>query len=173
MPVWNGSTTGLTQAQAQAAAAAAITAADLPNTSEVASICQQAINFSSTNNVIPSWNDVQALTATQNKTGLQRTSLQFVGAGTNASICTDFPGIGYGVWRVMITCSVLASTVQLRGSGGANVMAYPYTLAVGSSLTLSSDYDFLWRTPLSEGLNIDKTTGATLTVEVWFDYLYS
>lgn len=35
MPAWNGSTTGLTEAQAQAACTAAINAADLPTTAEV------------------------------------------------------------------------------------------------------------------------------------------
>lgn len=124
-------------------------------------------------NQIPSWADVQALSTSQNKTGLQRLYYSIGPGTTNQAVLSPFPGIGYGIWRIAITCKTSNATVTLEDQDLNSIWSYSRQVNVGSSFTLDSPLDYLWRSIPGGGVNVVKDTLSDIQVELWMDYLYA
>lgn len=121
-------------------------------------------------NLIPSWADVQAIHGT--KSGLQRVAFEITAPTTELELLSVFAGIGYGLWKICVSVSVADATFRILGTSGGVVWNFNRTLIFGSSLSLGSDGEYLWRSPLGEGVKITKDALSTITLELWFDYVY-
>lgn len=124
-------------------------------------------------NQIPSWADVYALQASQNKVGLQRILYQIEPGTTNQAILTPFPGIGYGIWKILVTCKTANATFTLEDQDLNSIWNYSKQINIGSCLSLVSGTEYLWRSQLGGGINVVKDSPSQIQFEIWMDYLYA
>jgi hypothetical protein len=158
MPIWNGSTTGLTQAEAEAAAAAAITAANLPSDLGVEAACTSALDVKFPRIPNTSFGPFGGTPLTGS------TSYAIIAA------TTDYYGVLYGV---IITASAPCN-IRFKSSGGANLGANHNLIAgVPFSPSAMLPVQSLYRSNLDEGITLAVSdAGVTLQITFWGGLVY-
>ena len=156
---------GLSIAQVETATASAISNANLGNVMY--------------NAVVNAAGQVAAATAqvvgTPNA-NVQRIAGEFFGVDTEFKILNGFEGYAYRIYGIKITCSVAASDVTICcGEVGDCLAISPkHRLAIGSELHDGrTEFVGLFDSTPDLSVVLRKTTGATLSYEIDFDYIYA
>lgn len=156
---------GLSVAQVEAAAAAAISNASLGTVMYNAVLNAAGQIASATAQVIGTPN-----------ANVQRIAGEFFGVDTEFKILNGFEGYAYRIYGIKITCADAASDVTLcSGEVGDCLPIGPkHRLAVGSELSDGrTEFVGLFDTSPDLSVVLRKTTGAWLSYEIDFDYVYA
>lgn len=119
--------------------------------------------------------EVASVVATPN-TSVQRVAGEFSGSDTELKVLWGFEGYAYRIFGIKITCSVAASDVTICcGEVGDCLAIGPkHRLAIGSELHDGrTEFVGLFDTTSDLSVVLRKTTGATLSYEIDFDYIYA
>lgn len=106
---------------------------------------------------------------------VQRVAGEFFGIDTEFRILSGFEGYAYRIYGIKITCSALASDVTIcSGEVGDCLPIGPkHHLAVGSELSDGrTEFVGLFDTTPDLSVVLRKTTNASLSYEIDFDYVY-
>ena len=160
----------LSQSQAKTACASAITGAsgtDIPNTTQITLACQDAINNLGG---LPDAHEIaravkgQAVSSTP-----LRATVTASGAATSGTLLAA-PGLGLRnyVVAVLVSCTAAQSTFQLTSTGALLTMGQ-HSILQNSNLFCCPPFGM----PLMVGgsgaaISWNKTTAATLVIEVWY-----
>lgn len=169
MPIWNAPPGSLDPAQVQTACEDAIDAKNVTLTQYAKNGSVLGIADALANLQIPSKTDVTDLR--QVVTGLQTIEFYVTAPTTNQALLAPFVGTHYGIWRVLISNAVTLGDVQLVDDTGGLIWNYVHTLGIGSTLSLGSDGDALWESASGKGVNLQKTAGSTVHIQLWWQYL--
>jgi hypothetical protein len=107
---------------------------------------------------------------------VQRVAGEFSGSDTELKVLWGFEGYAYRIYGIKITCSVAASDVTICcGEVGDCLAIGPkHRLAIGSELHDGrTEFVGLFDSTPDLSVVLRKTTGATLSYEIDFDYIYS
>ncbi len=194
MPLWNGST-DLTIAQvetaSEAGATAAITAAGLPDATEVQAACDAALvaygvateatldavatAVSNLGDIIPdastiALNVATAAVVTPRVTGdLLRATVTISGAPTSGTVLASSGGTQRIIWAVLVSCSAAQSSFSLASTGGDTMGTHQ--ILQNGNLSLSLPFGAVFKGGTGNSVTANKTTGATLVIDVWYsDY---
>lgn len=107
---------------------------------------------------------------------VQRVAGEFIGSDTELKVLWGFEGYAYRIYGIKITCSVAASDVTICcGEVGDCLAISPkHRLAIGSELHDGrTEFVGLFDSTPDLSVVLRKTTGATLSYEIDFDYIYA
>lgn len=108
--------------------------------------------------------------------GVQRIAGEFFGVDTEFKILWGFEGYAYRIYGIKITCNDLASDVTIcSGEVGDCLPIGPkHHLAVGSELSDGrTEFVGLFDTTPDLSVVLRKTSGAWLSYEIDFDYVFA